>query len=234
MLSTSRNRWSMNRPPRTQQKKRIPCFPPTSAERTQTMYRKVDKLSHMPLDALYEICRWLSPNDLLQLVRTSKLLRRILTNRASITIWRFSLSSIPGLPTCWPGMSEPAYAELVYGRTCQACSAPRIISGGWWFGTRLCASCAKIHATSGIQSILQNQELRLREYIRSESVKYRIRCQRPLLGDFFRHQFNLRESRVSIPNTQNPRSTCTSSCASTRSKGRPLNDANMGEGPSNT
>lgn len=66
----------------------------------------------------------LGPMDLLSLTRTSKSLRAVLLSRSSISIWKQAFGNVnpPGLPECPPDLTEPQYAELVFGKTCTVCS----------------------------------------------------------------------------------------------------------------
>ena len=93
------------------------------------------RLVEMPLDVLFEVCATLhlvtdqclqypqifghlKPLDLLHLARTTKDLRAILMNRSSISIWKHSRSQLDGLPDCPDDLSEPQYAEYLFGKAC--------------------------------------------------------------------------------------------------------------------
>ena len=60
----------------------------------------------------------LNPLDLLHLARTTKDLRAILMNRSSISIWKHSRSQFDDLPDCPDDLSEPQYAEFLFGKAC--------------------------------------------------------------------------------------------------------------------
>ena len=92
------------------------------------------QLVEMPLDVLFEVCAilhllmmtsqflqifgHLKPLDLLHLARTTKDLRAILMKRSSISIWKRARSQLNGLPDCPDDLSEPQYAELLFGKAC--------------------------------------------------------------------------------------------------------------------
>ena len=58
----------------------------------------------------------LSPEDLVMLTRTSKVLRRTLFTRNSIAIWKAARESI-GAPEPFPDFSEQVWAWLLFGST---------------------------------------------------------------------------------------------------------------------
>jgi hypothetical protein len=60
----------------------------------------------------------LNPLDLLHLARTTKDLRAILMKRSSISIWKHARSQFDDLPDCPDDLSEPQYAELLFGKAC--------------------------------------------------------------------------------------------------------------------
>lgn len=69
---------------------------------------------------LLQVCRLLSPADLLSLARTSKGLREILMSRSSITVWKSAIRSLGDLPALeLPSeFSEPEWAALVFSHSC--------------------------------------------------------------------------------------------------------------------
>ena len=91
-------------------------------------------LPNLPLDILFEVnlifffatiisstCQilgHLDPYDVLKLARTTKDFRSLLLDRSSSSIWKAAFSNIPDLPDCPPGMSEPAWADLVFSPRC--------------------------------------------------------------------------------------------------------------------
>ncbi|KAK0213187.1 hypothetical protein DFS33DRAFT_1482926 [Desarmillaria ectypa] len=76
------------------------------------------QLADMPVDIWFEIFGWLEPIDLLQLARSTKDIRKVLISRSSASGWKAARSNIPGLPEPAPGMSEPAWANLIFTLRC--------------------------------------------------------------------------------------------------------------------
>ncbi|KAK0448929.1 uncharacterized protein EV420DRAFT_1711200 [Desarmillaria tabescens] len=72
----------------------------------------------MPLDVLLEIFGHLLPYDVLRLARLTKEFRRLLMHPSSRSCWRASLSNVPNLPDTFPGMTEPAWVNLVFHPQC--------------------------------------------------------------------------------------------------------------------
>lgn len=61
----------------------------------------------------------LRPVDLLNLSRSSKPFRRLLTSRDSVPLWKASRTrNVAGLPDCPSFISEPAYANLCFDSHC--------------------------------------------------------------------------------------------------------------------
>lgn len=56
--------------------------------------------------------------DLLNFARTSKTMHRVLMSRKYKNIWRTAREAIAYLPQIFPGMSEPAFADLMFGTHC--------------------------------------------------------------------------------------------------------------------
>lgn len=102
-------------------------------------------LPSMPLDILFEILSHLKPYDVLRLARTTKDFRSLLLSRSSSPIWKAALGNIPGLPDCPPGMSEPAWTNLVFSPQCNFCLTTSIRKVQWMFRIRICLKCAKEH-----------------------------------------------------------------------------------------
>ncbi|KAI0061321.1 hypothetical protein BV25DRAFT_1916993, partial [Artomyces pyxidatus] len=90
---------------------------PKARKATRNQGRLQNMLS-MPLDILFELFSNLTPGDLLSLARTSKGLRSVLMSRKSVSVWKAARSQVPGLEAPEPpeDMSEPAWAQLLYGR----------------------------------------------------------------------------------------------------------------------
>ncbi|KZV59904.1 hypothetical protein PENSPDRAFT_760268 [Peniophora sp. CONT] len=88
----------------------------TPAARSRIQGRLKDIMS-MPLDILFEICFHLVSADLVPLARTSKFLWEVLMDRRHAFIWKTARLNVPGVVPPDPpiGMSEPAWARLLYG-----------------------------------------------------------------------------------------------------------------------
>ncbi|KAI0629729.1 hypothetical protein C8Q77DRAFT_1138114 [Trametes polyzona] len=112
----------------------------TASEKTQR-----NLLFDIPLDIWYEICTWLTPEDLLHLVRTCKLLRKDLLTRKKQSLWARARGNIEGLPDRPPSMSEPAFAHFLFSTDCAYCGAPyswKLMKGHL---LRLCKDCFLEH-----------------------------------------------------------------------------------------
>ncbi|KIY67615.1 hypothetical protein CYLTODRAFT_287559 [Cylindrobasidium torrendii FP15055 ss-10] len=98
----------------------------------------------LPRDIIIEIFSRLHPGDLLSLARTSKDFRSIMLGDAAEYIWRTCRSKVPSLPPPPCGMSEPAYASLVFDTFCHECTIPRARYVDWLLRIRLCGDCLLI------------------------------------------------------------------------------------------
>ncbi|KAI1795648.1 hypothetical protein LXA43DRAFT_730988 [Ganoderma leucocontextum] len=126
--------------------------------RPRAQQKTVKMLEEMPLDVLYEICSHLDPCNLLALTRTSKGLRTVLTQRNCAFIWRASRALVGLLdPVKSFGMSEPAFASILFSTHCHGCGK----AGGnfkilWPVPVRYCPSCKEAkfgEATDRVQAI---------------------------------------------------------------------------------
>ena len=98
---------------------------------------KLSKFPTIPLDVMYEVSRpvpgqsgppltfsvtqifsLLHPRDLLRVSWTTKAFRGVISDRSLKPIWKESLASIEGLPSCPRDLSEPAYAALLFSPYC--------------------------------------------------------------------------------------------------------------------
>ena len=102
----------------------------------------LEKMKEIPLDVLFEVSKLLhpfiglldrisqifsklQPSDLLNLARSTKRLRTILMRKNTITIWRRARANTEGLPPRPDDLTEPQYAELVFGQHCYVCAVHR-------------------------------------------------------------------------------------------------------------
>ncbi|KZV60445.1 hypothetical protein PENSPDRAFT_620016 [Peniophora sp. CONT] len=123
----------------------------TSALKTKPAARsrfqgRLKNIMSMPLDVLFEIFSALRPTDLLALARTSKALRDVTMNRKHIGVWKSARVNIPGIATPEPpaGMSEPAWAHLLYGGSgCYSCRAKNVQRIDFGLQRRACTNCKK-------------------------------------------------------------------------------------------
>lgn len=67
---------------------------------------------------LGQIFSHLTPYDLLRMSRLNKDLRRVLISRSSITVWKSARSNDNECPDPPAGMSEPAWANLLFDAHC--------------------------------------------------------------------------------------------------------------------
>ncbi|KAF5368016.1 hypothetical protein D9758_004378 [Tetrapyrgos nigripes] len=102
---------------------------------------KLEKLTEIPLDILFEIFGYLTPYDVLRLARTTKGLRTLLMSKSSSSVWQAARSNVPALPSPLAGMSEPEYANLTFDARCHSCNSLRCENIIWRFSTRLCNRC---------------------------------------------------------------------------------------------
>ncbi|KDQ50795.1 hypothetical protein JAAARDRAFT_199635 [Jaapia argillacea MUCL 33604] len=77
---------------------------------------KLSILPTMPLDVLFEVFGHLTPQDLLALSSTSRLLRTTLLSKGAMSVWKTSLSKMPSNPPeCPKDTTGPRWAQLLYG-----------------------------------------------------------------------------------------------------------------------
>ncbi|GAA5892320.1 hypothetical protein JCM6882_003637 [Rhodosporidiobolus microsporus] len=103
----------------------------------------VDHLRTLPMDLLVEIFSYLLPFELLQLSRTRKEYRALLYSKRSKSIWRTArrLVELPDLEA--DDLSEMAFAQLIFGNTCDACDVKCTRPADFALRTRLCKDCRK-------------------------------------------------------------------------------------------
>lgn len=95
---------------------------------------KLKRMSEMHIDVVFQVCLnvqdfgrsshffkvfgHLGPGDLLNMARTTKGLRGLLMDQSVQWLWDRSFSNIPELPPKPEDLTEPLYADLLFGRTC--------------------------------------------------------------------------------------------------------------------
>ncbi|KAI0769735.1 hypothetical protein BD413DRAFT_493370 [Trametes elegans] len=114
----------------------------------------------MPIDILFEVFSKLSPRDLLNLSRTTKAFRQLLLSRKAMSVWLNARLAIPYSPTCPADVSEPYWANLVYGEhKCQECGRINVRRIVFELRRRLCSACL----TAGMIALQKNTK-KLQEY----------------------------------------------------------------------
>ncbi|KAK0421426.1 hypothetical protein EV421DRAFT_1997214 [Armillaria borealis] len=102
----------------------------------------------MPLDIMLCIFELLDPLDLLHLARLSKAFQRVLMSKSSILAWKSARRNIIGLPEPLHGLSEPAWANLVFVPICHFCYKASAKSPELLFRARICTACMPLHTLS--------------------------------------------------------------------------------------
>ncbi|OJT14546.1 hypothetical protein TRAPUB_8879, partial [Trametes pubescens] len=142
---------------------------PHAGEREKTMLpgisrkrakKTLHELPNMPIDILFEIFSKLTPRDLLSVSRTTRSFRRLLLSRQATTVWKASRLAMPQTLECPSDVSEPYWANLVYGKAfCQICGSSANINRVFFeLRRRLCASCMEIHCVTPSRNINQPPE----------------------------------------------------------------------------
>ncbi|CAE6439936.1 unnamed protein product [Rhizoctonia solani] len=96
---------------------------------------------NLPPEIIVEIATFVTPGDLIYLCRTNKPLRNMFFRKPAASIWRLSQSNVPGLPPCPIGMSEPAYAALLFTPFCSLCGTKTGLPPDPYIRVRLCVFC---------------------------------------------------------------------------------------------
>ncbi|KAI0739578.1 hypothetical protein C8Q80DRAFT_189444 [Daedaleopsis nitida] len=95
----------------------------------------------LPPEIFFEMARHMHPLSLLQLARTSRLLRDALLTIDSRNFWDRALKSVPALPFCPDDMSLPFYVALIFDEHCMACGEGESYLIDYSLGVRLCDTC---------------------------------------------------------------------------------------------
>ncbi|KAF8607776.1 hypothetical protein BDV93DRAFT_603553 [Ceratobasidium sp. AG-I] len=95
----------------------------------------------VPLDVFAEIASYLHPLDILSLARSTKYFRKLIMQPSAKHIWHAAGRNVPGLPECPPHLSEPAYAALIFQKTCSICGTTVPRNPDPWLYVRLCPDC---------------------------------------------------------------------------------------------
>ncbi|KAF8307751.1 hypothetical protein DL93DRAFT_2064578, partial [Clavulina sp. PMI_390] len=91
------------------------------------------------------ICTYLSPTDLLNLVRSGRVFASFLLAPAMSSVWRAARLQVEDLPDCPDEMTEQKYANFVYGNGCSNCGRiTRSLDHIFWnLLIKLCERCKK-------------------------------------------------------------------------------------------
>lgn len=68
-----------------------------------------------------QVACYMSPEDLLHLSRTSLGLRELLMSKSSKRVWE-AARTVQGIPQCPSDLSEPQYADMLFGKGCSVSS----------------------------------------------------------------------------------------------------------------
>ncbi|KAH8103278.1 hypothetical protein BXZ70DRAFT_1075980 [Cristinia sonorae] len=133
--------------------------------------KSLSLLPTMPLDVLFEIFSLLTSKDLLAIARTSKNFRLTLMSRNATTVWKAARESAQA-PLCPSWVSEPAWAALLFGNTCQSCNAKNVHKIDFQLLRRACVQCKKSHLVvrSRMSSRFPNIDTEIMELVPSTSV----------------------------------------------------------------
>ncbi|CAE6402939.1 unnamed protein product [Rhizoctonia solani] len=102
-------------------------------------------LMGMPDEILAEILLGAHPGDLLSLSQTCKLFRNTLMKESAVNIWKSAEGNVPHLPVYpWSDMTPPAYAALLFSKSCTSCGTPTLIEPDPYLLVRFCSSCREV------------------------------------------------------------------------------------------
>ncbi|PBK90962.1 hypothetical protein ARMGADRAFT_1014244 [Armillaria gallica] len=121
---------------------------------------KLQGILSMPVEMWLEILSFLSPQDVLQLARSSRDLRSIFMSRSSMPIWKAARRTVE-CPPPMSGFSEPAWANLLFMNTCHFCWKSVVRQVDFVFRTRICSKCASKHVVSQPEVDVNEDQLTL-------------------------------------------------------------------------
>ncbi|KAK0203339.1 hypothetical protein DFS33DRAFT_1383592 [Desarmillaria ectypa] len=110
----------------------------------RTRVGKLQGILSMPVEMWLEILSFLTPQDVLQLARSSKELRSIFMSRSSTAIWMAARRTVECPPPI-SGFSEPAWANLLFMNTCHFCCKSVVRHIDFVFRKRICSKCVGKH-----------------------------------------------------------------------------------------
>ncbi|TEB23594.1 hypothetical protein FA13DRAFT_1778239 [Coprinellus micaceus] len=96
----------------------------------------------MPLDTLYEILGYLTPNDLLSVARTNHAFKQTLSGPTAKATWIHARGQY-GAPSPPLGFNETRWASLLFEHTCMSCRENEVSVVDWLIRKRMCSDCRK-------------------------------------------------------------------------------------------
>ncbi|CAE6516037.1 unnamed protein product [Rhizoctonia solani] len=102
-------------------------------------------LMDMPDEIFVEIFSGVQPGDLLSLSQTCTLFRNTLMKKSAANIWKSAEGNVPHLPVYpWSNMTPPAYATLLFSKSCTSCGTHTLTELDPYLLVRLCSSCREV------------------------------------------------------------------------------------------
>ncbi|CAA7263078.1 unnamed protein product [Cyclocybe aegerita] len=98
----------------------------------------------MPLDVLFSVFSHLSPKDIINVARTSRIFRETLMSKNATMVWKSAREQF-GAPECPSYLNEPQWAALLFATSCQSCGVKNIQTVDFGLLRRLCTACKKTH-----------------------------------------------------------------------------------------
>ncbi|KAI0738263.1 hypothetical protein C8Q80DRAFT_1208008 [Daedaleopsis nitida] len=98
-------------------------------------------LTQLPAELQLQIYSHIGLRDLYNLARTCSDLRHFCLDRSTERLWATAHRNSPDLPKCPSSMSMPAFAHLLFSRTCQECGRGGVSEAVWPWLVRCCLKC---------------------------------------------------------------------------------------------
>ena len=98
------------------------------------------------VNSMLQVMSHLSPADLLSIARTARNFRELLMSKRAVSIWKRARERVagPDAPTCPPDLSEPQWANLLWGgNACQECGTRPMLKVTFALRRRVCKRCLK-------------------------------------------------------------------------------------------
>ncbi|CEL62335.1 hypothetical protein RSOLAG1IB_10388 [Rhizoctonia solani AG-1 IB] len=128
-------------------------------------------LTDMPTDILVEIFSGILPGDLLSLSWTCKPFREFLMKKSAASIWSTAEANVPHLPPYpWSNMSPPAYAALLFSKTCSNCGTNTLNDMDPYLLVRFCAVCRMVELAE-INKLMPESRLFYKLVVKTHKVQ---------------------------------------------------------------